>query len=83
MVEKGGRFMIRLTIAKSLIVLGALLGIQPLAVFFSVPIYAIGVLLLWKTTMGRSVKLRWTLMPLVAIAVVWMAIVIISKALGR
>lgn len=75
--------MIRLTIAKSLIVVGALLGIQPLAVFFSVPIYAIGVLLLWKTPMDRSVKLRWTFTPMVVIIVVWMAIVIISKTLGR
>lgn len=75
--------MIRLTIAKGLILVGALLGIQPLAVFLSLPIYAIGVLLLWKTPIDRSVKLRWTFTPMVVIIVVWMAIVIISKALGR
>lgn len=69
------------TIAQCLLVIGAVVGIVPLAVFVSAPIYALGLWLLWSTPMERSMKWKWTFAPVACVAVIWLLIVGVSKAL--
>ncbi len=73
--------MLRQTVGKCLIVIGALIGVVPLAVFFSVPLYSIGLFLLWGTGLDRTKKLKWTFIPLILIIGVWIVIYVTSKLL--
>ena len=74
--------MTRLTFAKVLIVSGAVIGIVPLAVLFSVPLYSTGLFLLWGTSMDQKRKFAWTFIPLFVIIAVWIAITGTSKLLS-
>jgi hypothetical protein len=69
------------TIAQCLLMIGAVMGIVPLAVFLSAPMYVLGLWLLWTAPIDRSMKWKWTLVPLSCIAAVWLLIVGVSKAL--
>lgn len=73
--------MSRASVGKCLIVIGALIGVVPLAVFFSVPLFALGLFLLWGTDIDRAKKVKWTVVPLLLIVATWTIIVITSKLL--
>ena len=65
------------TISKVLIVIGAIIGIHPLAVFFSIPLYSLGLVGLWTSkTRSRESKLRWTIYPLIGIIIAWILILV-------
>ena len=74
--------MFRQVVGKCLIVFGATIGVMPLLVFFSVPIYSIGLLLVWKSPLEKSKKLRWTVIPLVLVVVALIILSVVSKLLG-
>ena len=66
-----------ISFGKFLIVLGAIFGIHPFLVIISVPVYVIGLLIIWKSTVvSRKRKITWTIAPLFGILIVWILIVI-------
>ena len=69
-------------IAKCFVVIGAMIGVVPLAVFLSVPIYLLGFVLLWSTAMDRSKNLTWAHAPLGLVLLTWIGIIGINKTLG-
>jgi hypothetical protein len=68
---------ISLIFGKFLIIVGAIIGIQPLAVFISVPLYTIGQIITWNSTIiSQKSKLIWTIAPLLGILIVWILLMI-------
>jgi len=65
-------------IGKVCLVVGALIGIVPLLVFLSLPIYIIGCIIILKSKMVKREKVMWVVMPLIAILAVWFIIWMVS-----
>lgn len=69
-----------LLLGKGLITIGSILGIIPLAVLFSLPLFVVGEIILWKSdAIDRREKLFWTFLPIVGIIVIWTLIVLVTQ----
>ncbi|QHI37773.1 hypothetical protein IMCC3317_31550 [Kordia antarctica] len=68
-----------ISFGKFLIVLGAIFGIHPFAVIISIPLYVIGLIIIWKSTIvSRKRKIIWTIAPVFGIFIVWILIILIT-----
>lgn len=69
-------------LARIFLLTGAIIGIHPFLVVLSVPLYLIGLVLLWRSNVGPGVKLRWVLWTLAGIVIAWLLIVGITWLAG-
>lgn len=65
-------------IGKFLLIISALIGILPLFVFLSLPIYIIGFVLIINSNLAKQGKIVWVSMPLIIVLIVWFIIWIMS-----
>lgn len=65
-------------LARCLIIIGSIIGIVPLAIYLSLPIYLSGVFLLFKSSKVKRIRLYWTILPLIGIMLVWAIIFVTS-----
>lgn len=69
-------------LSKILIVSGALVGIVPFAAGIAIPAYLIGVSILHFKESNRKLFLRWVLIPLATVLIVWLILFIVVLLKG-
>lgn len=67
------------TVAKALLILGGILGLVPLFLFISLPIYLVGAFLIIKSDYSKKSKIIWIVVPLVIIVLVWSVIMLLNN----
>jgi len=74
----------KLIAGKTLVILGTILGIHPFAIFFSIPMFFIGNYLIHNfSDYSKKAKFKWILIPIIVIAVIWIAIVVATEIFKR
>ena len=65
-------------LTQTLILVGAFFGIHPWAIIISMPLYTIGLVLLWRNkALIKKAKLKWTFLPILGIFIIWAIIVLL------
>lgn len=65
-------------IGKFLLITSSLIGVLPLFIYLSLPIYVIGFVIVVNSNMIKKNKIIWTIMPLAFILTVWFIAWILS-----
>lgn len=66
------------SIGKFLLIASSLIGILPLFIYLSLPIYVIGFIIVINSKMAKKNKIIWTIIPIAFILMVWFIAWILS-----
>jgi hypothetical protein len=64
---------------KQLLVFGALFLMNPWSFWYGLPVYLVGLILIWNSSISKKMKWRWTFMPLVIVGFIYLIIELIYQ----